>query len=295
MSIEYDLSTDDGDDALNLPGLASDGVPGLLVSVEFDDNLSAPIIDNGKVRMPRSGGSAPLAQFKKNEDGSTSVTAGLLQGMEFSSSISLPEASNGVVLFPLAQSHSYFSELGEASSVAGAIIGCIYSSSVSSPEINNGIIVLPLNNSEIPLASFVAQTTAIAGAVASMYFQDDLSLIVANAGNIAIPRAYFVPSSGVYTTGVTGGLHSVRYSADVTEPQIRNGDMLLPAEGLLKGVYDINDVFHKWGDVQSYVGAQIPVADVQLNVDGITHLPLTLSIGFDGAGFRFFLSNSLAT
>ncbi|MBQ8238890.1 MAG: hypothetical protein IJZ39_12195 [Oscillospiraceae bacterium] len=289
----FELSTDDGDDdALNLPGLASDGVPGLLVSVEFDDNLSDPIIDNGKVRMPRSGGSAPLAHFKKNEDGSTSVTAGLLQGMEFSSSISLPEASNGVVLFPLAQSHSYFSELGDASAVAGAIIGCMYSSSVSSPEINNGVIVLPLNNSEIPLASFVDRTTAIAGAVVSMYFQDGLSSIEANDGNVALPRAYFVPRSGVYTTGVTGGLHSVRYSADVTEPQIRNGDMLLPAEGLLKGVVDTTGYFHSWGNIQGFAGSEVKVATTMLQIDANTSIPISLSVGFNGKGLTFNLYNA---
>ena len=285
-SIEYDLSTDDSDDdALNLPGLASDGVPGLLVSVVFDDTLSAPVVDNGTVRMPRSGGSSKLVEFGS---GIASPISGVLVGMNFATGIGEIFAKNGEVYFPLAEYNGYY-----GTNVAGALVGVQYVTGITAPRINNGMLELPeAGGAEVQAAEFVGTiTTSVEpGGLRGAEFVSFLNEPQARSGIFQIPLADNV----YFSTAVAGGVIGASYASGIDSPRVYFGEVQFPMPGdsMLQGVYDINGVFHKWVDVQGYAGSQIPVAFVPLSVNGTSSIPLLLSVGFDGAGLSFFLSDS---
>lgn len=158
MSIEYDLSTDDGDeDALNLPSLANNGVPGLVVSVEFDDNLSDPVIENGKVRMPRVSSGGGLSRPVEFGSGIASPISGVLCGMSFATGIGEIFAKNGEVYFPFAVYNVYYGGSYSESNVAGAIAGIRYAPRVDDPESGGTSInqprILPGGLIELPPAA----------------------------------------------------------------------------------------------------------------------------------------------
>lgn len=285
MSIEYDLSTDGDDDALNLPGLASDGVPGLLVSVEFDDTLSDPIVENGKVRMPRSGGSLKLVEFGS---GIASPISGVLVGMSFATGIGEIFAKNGEVYFPLAEYNGYY-----GTNVAGALVGVQYANGITAPRINNGMLELPeAGGGEVQAAEFVGSVTTSVepGGLKGAEFSSGIKEPMAQNGLMQIPLA----DSYYFGTAVAGGVVGASYASGIDSPRVYFGEVQFPMPGdsMLQGVYDTNGVFHKWVDVQGYAGSQIPVAFVALAVNGTSSIPLLLSVGFDGAGLSFFLSNS---
>lgn len=308
MSIEYDLSTDDGDDdALNLPSLANDGQPGLIVNVEFDDNLSDPVIENGKVRMPRVSSGGGLSRPVEFGSGVDSPISGVLQGMSFATGIGEIFAKNGEVYFPFAVYNVYYGGSYSESNVAGAIAGVKYSTGLNKPQIDNGVIELP--EVGIAAASFsgVSTTSVNPGGLKGAEFRMDVSHIEASDGLLRVPLAATVDYSYVpISSAVAGAIAGIRYAprvddpesggTSINQPRILPGGLIeLPPEdgdSMLQGVYDTKDVLHKWVDVQSYVGSQIPVAFTNLDVNGNYSIPLLLSVGFDGAGLRFFLSNT---
>lgn len=308
MSIEYDLSTDDGDDdALNLPSLANNGVPGLLVSVEFDDNLSDPVIENGKVRMPRvsSGGGGWTPKPVEFGSGVSNPISGVLVGMSFATGIGEIFSKGGEVYFPLAEYNGYY-----GTNVAGALVGVQYATGIDKPRINNGMMEFPeTGGAEVQAAEFVGTiTTSVEpGGLKGAEFRMDVSHIEANDGLLRFPLAATVDYSYVpISSAVAGAIAGIRYApraddpesggTSINQPRILPGGLIeLPPEdgdSMLQGVYDIDNVLHKWVDVQSYVCPQIPVAFTTLSVNGNYSIPLLLSVGFDGAGLRFFLSNS---
>lgn len=290
MSIEYDLSTDDGDDdALNLPSLANNGVPGLLVSVEFDDNLSDPIIDNGKVRMPRVSSGGGFSRPVEFGSGVASPISGVLCGMSFATGIGEIFAKNGEVYFPLAEYNGYY-----GTNVAGALVGVQYATGIDSPRINNGMMELPEDGgAEVLAAEFVGTiTTSVEpGGLKGAEFTSGIKEPKAQNGLMQIPLA----DSDYFGTAVAGGVVGASYASGIDSPRVYFGEVQFPMPGdsMLQGVYDTNGVFHKWVDVQGYVGSQIPVANIYLSVNGNYSIPLNLSVGFDGAGLRFYLFNSI--
>lgn len=309
-NIEYDLSTDDSDDdALNLPGLASSGIPGLIVNVEFDDNLSDPIIDNGKVRMPRGGsGGGWLPRPVEFGSGVTSPISGVLQGMSFATGIGEIYAKNGEVYFPLAVYNVYYGGSYSESNVAGAIAGVKYSTSLNKPQIDNGVIELP--EVGIAAASFSGGSTTSVnpGGLKGAEFRMDVSHIEASDGLLRFPLAATVDYSFVPTsTAVAGAIAGIRYAprvddpesggTSINQPRILPGGLIeLPpenSESLVQGVIDNKGYFHAWEDVQNYVGAQIPVASIALSIDGTHSIPLSLAVGFNGRGLTFYLIEGL--
>lgn len=217
---EFDLTGDDGEDAaLNLPDLANDGHPGLIGLVEFDDSLSDPIIENGKVRMPRSA-TQQYAFFKKDENGATSVTPGWLCGMDITETVNRPEAEHGVVKFPLAQSSGTAIEGGSS---VGSSVG----------------------------STGISENTP--GAIAGIQFDDSITYPIIDKGIIKLP----LPTSG---------------------------------DSALQGLVDYKGYFHTWEQVEGYVGSQVPVAGLQLQLAENFYATFMLNVGIQNNYLSFNFS-----
>lgn len=282
-SIEYDLSTSDGDDALNLPGLASDGVPGLLVSVEFDDTLSDPIIENGKVRMPRSGGSSKLVEFGS---GIVSPISGVLVGMSFATGIGEIFAKNGEVYFPLAEYNGYY-----GTNVAGALVGVRYATGIDAPRINNGMLELrEAGGAEVQAAAFFGTiTTSVEpGGLKGAEFVSFLNEPQARSGIFQIPLADNV----YFSTAVAGGVIGASYASGIDSPRVYFGEVQFPMPGdsALQGLVDDNGYFHTWEQVEGYAGSQVPVAGLQLQLAENFYATFMLNVGIQNKHLTFNFS-----
>lgn len=305
MSIEYDLSTDDGDDdALNLPGLANDGVPGLLVSVEFDDTLSDPVVENGKVRMPRvSSGGGGFSRPVEFGSGVSSPISGVLCGMSFATGIGEIFAKNGEVYFPLAEYNGYY-----GTNVAGALVGVQYATGIDSPRINNGMMELPEDGgAEVQAAEFVGTVTTSVepGGLKGAEFRMDVSNIEANDGLLRFPLAATVDYSFVpMSTAVAGAIAGIRYApraddpesggTSINQPRILPGGFIeLPPEAgdsVLRGLVDDNGGVHTWEQVEGYVGSQVPVAGLQLRLAENFYATFMLNVGIKNGYLSFNFS-----
>ena len=190
------------------------------------------------------------------------------------------------------------------------LIGLVEYGDVDYPTIRNGRIILPRTaQGDMPLADFEWwDTDPTAGALKGFSFYEATAVSVkgghmyftlAQARGTAIEGGSSVGSAvgEVAPSGNTpGAIAGIQFDASITYPIIDKGIIKLPmptsGDSALKGVVDYKGYFHSWADVQGYSGSQIPVAFVDLSVNGTSSIPLLLSVGFDGAGLRFFLSNS---
>lgn len=288
MSIEYDLSTDDGDDdALNLPSLANDGVPGLLVSVEFDDNLSDPIVDNGKVRMPRvsSGGGGWTPKPVEFGSGIASPISGVLQGMSFATGIGEIFAKNGEVYFPLAEYNGYY-----GTNVAGALVGVQYATGIDAPRINNGMLELLEAGGSVQAAEFVGNiTTSVEpGGLKGAEFTSGIKEPKAQNGLMQLPLA----DSDYFGTAVAGGVVGASYASGIDSPRVYFGEVQFPMPGdsALQGVVDDKGYFHTWEQVEGYVGSQVPVAGLQLRLAENFYATFMLNVGIKDGYLSFNFS-----
>lgn len=306
-NIEYDLSTDDSDDdALNLPGLASSGIPGLIVNVEFDDAISDPIIENGKVRMPRGGsGGGWFPHPVEFGSGIASPISGVLQGMSFATGIGEIFAKNGELYFPLALYNVYYGGAYSDSNVAGAIAGVKYSTGLNKPQIDNGVIELP--EVGIAAASFsgVSTTSVNPGGLKGAEFRLDVSNIEANDGLLRFPLAATVDYSFVpISSAVAGAIAGIRYAprvddpesggTSINQPRILPGGLieLPPKDGdsFLSGLVDDNGNLHTWEQVEGYVGSQVPVAGLQLRLAENFYATFMLNVGIKNGHLSFNFS-----
>ena len=322
--LEYDLSTDDSDDdALNLPGLASDGVPGLLVSVEFDDKLSAPVIENGKVRMPRSGGSSKPVEFGS---GIASPISGVLVGMSFATGIGEIFAKNGEVYFPLAECTS---AVCTVSSVPGAIAGVQTDSSITYPYISGGVLYLPAGGGESVGATFseswpvsekagglkwgcISEVDALSAWEGKLYFPLAQCPAAPAPGCTvsSIPGALlgamsdeYLAGGGIYngvlyfpladvSSNRPGMLRGVTMQPDFPVGGISNGLLYFPSQDNLRGVVDTGGTSRLWAEVVSSVGEQFEVAAISLRVGSNTYVPLSLNVGRNSSGYLTFSFSS---
>lgn len=219
---EYILS-DGEDESRSFPGLANGFTPGLLVRVEYDSLIEAPVIDNGVVRMPSKSsvsGEVPLAYFGS---GIYSPVAGVVKNMYFSDAVNGPCAYAGEVAFPLANNNASVVN-------AGAIRG-IYPTPESEPYINKGDVYFP----SPPGVSFGGGTTQ-KGLLKTISF-------VTTAEPYAVSGVVYFPKANGEYFGVVGGCQA---SSSITAPYFADGHFVYPESwgaggtSILSGMVDYN-------------------------------------------------------
>lgn len=172
----YDLTSDDGEDAAFIsPPIADNGTPGLIISAEYINGISAPVIEDGVIKLPMSQSQdfdIPLVSF--DEFGNS--TSGLLAGATPEYDSSAIHADSGILYIPMAQSSSSI-----LSPVPGLINGVSVKTDASPASIENGQI-------NLPLASAPLDTTGIAGLVKNVkYDRTDQPYI--SGGEVILPQA----------------------------------------------------------------------------------------------------------
>lgn len=285
---EFDLTGDDGEDAaLNLPDLANDGHPGLIGLVEFDDDISDPIIENGKVRMPRGGsGGGWVPRPVEFGSGVISPISGVLQGMSFATGIGEIFAKNGEVYFPLAEYNGYY-----GTNVAGALVGVQYATGIDKPRINNGMMEFPeTGGAEVQAAEFVGTiTTSVEpGGLKGAEFASGIKEPKAQNGLMQIPLA----DSDYFGTAVAGGVVGASYASGIDSPRVYFGEVQFPMPGdsALQGLVDDKGYFHTWEQVEGYAGSQVPVAGLQLRLAENFYATFMLNVGIQNKHLSFNFS-----
>ena len=223
---------DDGGNAM------TSGIAGGISAAIFDPAITSPRITAGGVlRLPPAGEggtvSAPLAYFGS---GITQPVPGLVGSVSFDAEAEA-HANNGNVFLPLA----YFTG-GEATRPGG--IRAIYQaedSAIDKPLILNGDIYLPPPSGsgvECPLAYFGSgQLSQQAGKIAGFIFNLGIESPECSAGVIQFPAADF---NGPGATRF-GAIGAISVDSSIDSPEIRNGEILLPAYGSSTSIAGLRD------------------------------------------------------
>lgn len=272
-------------------------VPGAIAGVEYVTSISEPRITNGVLQLP-PGGAATLAWFGRDVG---SPVAGTLRGGECAA-ITAIAAISGVLYFPLA-SCDKLASIGTSSCtvcsvdgtsipyVPGAVCGAQIDAATTAPYIASGVLYFPDTGSG-QLAEFEGTTSAVSGGLQAATISA-VATISAHSGVLYFPlaEANDYPCS-VATPGALAGAEII---ASLTKPEICSGVLYFPPQGNLKGIRDIEGTYHTFEQMETYVGARVPVAYIALRTAANDYLTLKLFVGYEGGYLDFsFSTNSPA-